>query len=47
VRRDIRRHSEAVSELVELDDRGHSLVIDSGRPDVAGACLQWLRERGL
>jgi hypothetical protein len=37
----------AVTELVELDDRGHSLVIDSGWPDVADACLKWLREHGL
>jgi hypothetical protein len=41
------KHSEAVTELVELDDRGHSLVIDCGRPDVADACLTWLREQGL
>jgi len=41
------KHSDAVTELVEFDDRGHSLVIDSGWPDVADACLKWLREQGL
>ena len=41
------KHSEAVTELVEFDDRGHSLVIDAGWPDIADACLNWLREQGL
>jgi pimeloyl-ACP methyl ester carboxylesterase len=41
------KHSDAVTELVEFDDRGHSLVIDSGWADVADACLKWLREQGL
>ncbi len=41
------RHSTAVTDLVELEDRGHSLVIDSGWHDVADACLGWLREQGL
>lgn len=36
------RHSFAVTDLVELADRGHSLVIDSGWRDVAESCLTWL-----
>jgi alpha-beta hydrolase superfamily lysophospholipase len=41
------RHSSAVTELVELDDRGHSLVVDSGWEQVADTCLRWLHEQGL
>ena len=40
------RHSEAVTDLEEFD-RGHSLVIDSGWPEVAEACLTWLAKQGL
>jgi predicted esterase len=40
------RHSIAVTDLEEFD-RGHSLVIDSGWPDVADACLTWLAKYGL
>ena len=41
------RHSDAVTELVEFADRGHSLTIDPGWPDVADACLGWLAKQGL
>jgi pimeloyl-ACP methyl ester carboxylesterase len=41
------RKSSAVTDLVELPDRGHSLVVDSGWPGVADACLTWLREQGV
>jgi pimeloyl-ACP methyl ester carboxylesterase len=41
------RHSEAVTELLELPDRGHSLVIDHGWREVADACLAWLKDQGL
>jgi pimeloyl-ACP methyl ester carboxylesterase len=41
------RHSEAVTDLLELPDRGHSLVIDHGWPEVADACLAWLKDQGL
>jgi alpha-beta hydrolase superfamily lysophospholipase len=41
------RDSLAVTELKHFEGRGHSLVVDSGWRDVAQACLQWLRERGL
>lgn len=41
------RDSRAVTELLEFEDRGHSLVIDSGWEEVATACLEWLRKQGL
>lgn len=41
------RDSAALTELVEFADRGHSLVIDSGWPEVAEACLSWLATQGL
>jgi pimeloyl-ACP methyl ester carboxylesterase len=41
------RHSDAVTDLIELDDRGHSLTIDSGWREVAERCLGWLDEQGL
>ena len=41
------RHSSAKTNLVEFEDRGHSLTIDSGWPEVADACLAWLQEQGM
>jgi len=41
------RHSDAVTELEEFADRGHSLIIDSGWREVAGRCLSWLARHGL
>jgi pimeloyl-ACP methyl ester carboxylesterase len=41
------RHSDAVTDLVEFADRGHSLTIDAGWPEVADACLAWLTRQGL
>lgn len=41
------RDSLAVTELLEFEDRGHSLTIDSGWKDVATACLEWLEKQGL
>lgn len=41
------RDSLAVTELLEFEDRGHSLIIDSGWKDVATACLEWLEKQGL
>jgi pimeloyl-ACP methyl ester carboxylesterase len=41
------RHSEAVTELLEFADRGHSLTIDAGWPGVADACLDWLGQHHL
>ncbi|WP_028638342.1 alpha/beta hydrolase [Nocardioides sp. URHA0032] len=41
------RHSEAVTDILELEDRAHSLTIDHGWRDVADACLSWLGKQGL
>jgi pimeloyl-ACP methyl ester carboxylesterase len=41
------RHSDALTELTEFPDRGHSLTIDSGWRAVADQCLSWLGENGL
>lgn len=40
------RHSDAVTELAEFPDRGHSLTIDSGWREVADRIVQWLAEEG-
>jgi alpha-beta hydrolase superfamily lysophospholipase len=41
------KHSPSENDLVEFPDRGHTLTIDSGWQDVAGATLAWLDEHGL
>jgi pimeloyl-ACP methyl ester carboxylesterase len=41
------RGSDAVTELVEFPDRGHSLTIDSGWHAVADECLSWLGKQGF
>jgi pimeloyl-ACP methyl ester carboxylesterase len=41
------RGSDAVTELAEFPDRGHSLTIDSGSGEVADECLAWLARQGL
>jgi alpha-beta hydrolase superfamily lysophospholipase len=41
------RHSHAINDLIEFPDRGHSLTIDHGWRDVAGACLDWLDKHSL
>ena len=41
------RHSDAVTDLIEFEDRGHSLTIDNGWREVAEASLTWLDEQGL
>ena len=38
-----RRSSSAVTDFKKFEDRGHSLVIDSGWQDIAGYCLGWLK----
>jgi pimeloyl-ACP methyl ester carboxylesterase len=40
------RGSDAVTELAEFPDRGHSLTIDGGWREVAGECLSWLAKQG-
>ncbi|MEY9911242.1 pimeloyl-ACP methyl ester carboxylesterase [Catenulispora sp. MAP12-49] len=41
------RHSEAVTDITDFPDRGHSLTIDGGWREVAGTALEWLRRQGL
>jgi pimeloyl-ACP methyl ester carboxylesterase len=41
------RGSDAVTELTEFADRGHSLTIDSGSAAVADECLAWLGRQGV
>lgn len=41
------KHSSAVTDIVEFEDRGHSLTIDGGWQDVASACLAWMDKQGL
>ena len=41
------RDSTAITELKQFEGRGHSLVIDSGWRDVAGAVLDWLKQNEL
>ncbi|WP_280431635.1 alpha/beta hydrolase, partial [Nocardia brasiliensis] len=38
------RHAGAVTDYQRFDDRGHSLVVDSGWHTVADTALQWLRK---
>jgi pimeloyl-ACP methyl ester carboxylesterase len=38
------RHSSAVTDIRTFPDRGHSLVVDSGWPEIAEFCLTWLKE---
>ncbi|MDQ1604331.1 MAG: hypothetical protein QOE01_2176 [Actinomycetota bacterium] len=41
------RKSEAVTDIKEFADRGHSLTIDHGWREVADSILGWLEEKGL
>ncbi len=41
------RKSPAITELREFADRGHSLTLDSGSPEIAHAALEWLRDKSL
>jgi pimeloyl-ACP methyl ester carboxylesterase len=41
------RHSDAVTDLIEFEDRGHSLTVDHGWREVADASLSWLDKQGL
>ena len=41
------RHSDAVTDFLEFEDRSHSLTIDSGWRTVADASLAWLHKQGL
>jgi non-heme chloroperoxidase len=39
--------SSAVTEFRQFPDRGHSLTVDSGWPEVAHAALEWLAKQGV
>jgi len=39
----LQKKNEAVTEYLEIEDRGHSLVIDHGWPDVATAALAFVK----
>jgi non-heme chloroperoxidase len=39
--------SPAITDLIEFDDRGHSLTIDHGWREVAQAALDWLQQRSI
>jgi pimeloyl-ACP methyl ester carboxylesterase len=41
------KHSSAVTDLIEFEDRGHSLTIDNGWQEVADGALSWLDKQGL
>jgi alpha-beta hydrolase superfamily lysophospholipase len=41
------RKSSAITELIDYDDRGHSLVVDSGAPKLMDDSLAWLDKHGL
>jgi pimeloyl-ACP methyl ester carboxylesterase len=41
------RHSEAVTDIIDFPDRGHSLIIDDGWQAVATTVLDWLRRQSL
>jgi pimeloyl-ACP methyl ester carboxylesterase len=41
------RHSDAVTDLRDFPDRGHSLTIDHGWREVADAAMGWLAAHGL
>jgi non-heme chloroperoxidase len=39
--------SAAVTEFRQFPDRGHSLTVDSGWPEIADAALGWLAKQGI
>ncbi|MFD6532095.1 alpha/beta hydrolase [Streptomyces sp. NPDC060184] len=41
------RHSDAVTDITDFPDRGHSLTIDGGWREVADTALDWLRRHSL
>ncbi|TQS46060.1 alpha/beta hydrolase [Cryptosporangium phraense] len=41
------RKSNAVTDYIQFDDRGHSLTLDHGWRQVAESALAWLRAQGL
>ena len=41
------RKSTAVTDIVEFEDRGHSLTIDHGWREIADSTLDWLKKQGF
>jgi hypothetical protein len=41
------RHNPSPTEITEIPNRGHSLTIDSGWPEVAESALSFLERLGL
>jgi non-heme chloroperoxidase len=41
------RHAPTVTDVIDFPDRGHSLGIDAGWPEVADAVIGWLGKQGL
>ncbi|WP_371482032.1 alpha/beta hydrolase [Kitasatospora sp. NBC_00315] len=41
------RHSDAVTDITDFPDKGHSLTVDSGWREVADTALAWLRRQSL
>jgi pimeloyl-ACP methyl ester carboxylesterase len=41
------RRSSAITELIEIPGRGHSLTVDAGWREVAQTCLTWLARQGF
>ena len=41
------RKSSAITELIDYEDRGHSLIVDSGAPKLMEDSLAWLHKHGL
>jgi pimeloyl-ACP methyl ester carboxylesterase len=41
------RHSDAVTDLTEFPDRGHSLTVDAGWREIADSALTWLSKHDL
>jgi non-heme chloroperoxidase len=39
--------SAAVTEFRQFPDRGHSLTVDSGWPEIARTALDWLTKQGI
>jgi pimeloyl-ACP methyl ester carboxylesterase len=41
------RHSDAVTDIIDFPDRGHSLTIDNGWREIASTVLGWLHRQSL
>ena len=41
------RHSDAITDIMKIPDRAHSLTIDSGWREVADATLTWMAKQSL